>query len=232
MENLENAHSLLEENITSIYTVSEWASICGFESIKKFSRVYRKKFGLRPKEKLQEARIQKIKEYMYSYPDEKNYCIAIEFGFSDEQGLYKFFKRHLGLTPTECRKRLVKKAIKKFEKDELSFDFSFNHKTKKNFTMKHLKTFFIIVIAIILCGVELSFVFNSVTPDKANSFFIDVKFINELNAEGLRGDKTCSSVSGCTGAASCGEDGVVLGGCVINCESGPTIICKERPELL
>tara|TARA_R110001599_G_scaffold84130_2_gene226611 strand:- start:6454 stop:6771 length:318 start_codon:yes stop_codon:yes gene_type:complete len=104
MENLENAHSLLEENITSLTTVTEWGKVCGFDCRKKFSRAYREYFGLRPKETLYEIRIQKIKEYMKTFPNEINYCVAVEFGFTNEQGLYKFIKRHTGLSPTQLRK--------------------------------------------------------------------------------------------------------------------------------
>jgi transcriptional regulator GlxA family with amidase domain len=113
MHDIKEASRVLEENITSIRTVAEWAEAMGYADRKKFSRVFRKQFGYRPREAFQEIRAKKIQEYFKHFPDEKNYCIAIEFGFADEQGLYKFFKRHIGLSPTEWRKRLVKKASQK-----------------------------------------------------------------------------------------------------------------------
>lgn len=113
MHNIENAVVILEENITTIRTVTEWAEKVGYTDRKKFSRAFRNQFGYRPKEALQETRIMKIQEYFKNYPEEKNYCIAVEFGFADDQGLNKFLKRHTGLTPTEWRKRLVKKASQK-----------------------------------------------------------------------------------------------------------------------
>ncbi len=110
MEQIEHANSLLEENITSLPTVTEWGEVCGFDCRKKFSRAYRKKFGLRPKETLHEIRMEKIKEYMKTFPNEKNYSVAVEFGFADEQGLYKFVKRHSGQSPTELRKKASQKG--------------------------------------------------------------------------------------------------------------------------
>jgi len=113
MQNIEIALSILEENITSIRTVTEWADKMGYSDRKKFSRAFRTHFGYRPKEAFQETRVKKIQDYFQQFPEEKNYYIAVEFGFADDQGLNKFLKRHTGLTPTELRKRLVKKASQK-----------------------------------------------------------------------------------------------------------------------
>ena len=110
MNNIEKAVTILEENITSTPNVSEWAKIIGFEKTSKFSWEFRKHFGLRPKEVLLEIRVKKIKDYIISFPTEKNYSVAIEFGFANEKRLYKFLKRHTGCSPTQLRKRLTKKA--------------------------------------------------------------------------------------------------------------------------
>jgi len=113
MHDIEKAVSILEENITSIRTVTEWSDKMGYSDRKKFSRAFRKQFGLRPSEAKAEIRVRKIEEYLKKYPSEINYCFALEFGFADDQSLYKFLKRHTGLTPTQLRKRLVKKASQK-----------------------------------------------------------------------------------------------------------------------
>ena len=113
MEQIEKAHSLLKENISTIGNVSEWAYKMGFKKPSKFSWEYRKKYGVRPSDVLIDIKTEKVIEYINKHPEEKNYCICLEFGFAHEKALYKFLKRHTGKSPTELRKRITKKDNEK-----------------------------------------------------------------------------------------------------------------------
>ncbi|MEO1023014.1 MAG: helix-turn-helix domain-containing protein [Bacteroidota bacterium] len=110
MNNLKYSKSLLRENIALIHSVAEWAQKMGYQEREKFSLHFREVFGQRPKEVFIEVKLEEITRYLRDYPSEKNYCVALEFGFKDEKELYKFIKRHLKCTPTELRKRLMVKA--------------------------------------------------------------------------------------------------------------------------
>ncbi|OAN64607.1 hypothetical protein A8B79_00225 [Balneola sp. EhC07] len=113
MKEIHEANSLLEENITSISNVNEWAEIMGYEKTSKFSYDYRRFYGLRPAEAFVEIRIKNIIEYFTKNPSEKYYSICLEFGFVNEQSLYKFFKRHTKLSPIEYRKEIQKRDTDK-----------------------------------------------------------------------------------------------------------------------
>lgn len=108
MQEIDDALNVLEENITDISTVTEWSQLLGFNSDRYFSRVFRNHFGERPKEVITKVKIEKIKECIAKSPDDIFYCIAKELGFIDDQALYKFTKRHLGMSPTELRKECEK----------------------------------------------------------------------------------------------------------------------------
>ncbi len=109
MFKIEDALHVLEENLSSIRNVSEWAYKMGYTKPSKFSWEFREYFGIRPNEVFIEVRIEKIIEYMANHPHEKNYCICLEFGFANEKALYKFLKRHTKSTPTQLRKGITQR---------------------------------------------------------------------------------------------------------------------------
>ena len=77
------------------------------------AREFRKHFGVRPSEVFIEIKVEIILKYMAAYPEEKNYCICLEFGFANEKALYKFLKRHTQKTPTKLRKGIKKRDNEK-----------------------------------------------------------------------------------------------------------------------
>ena len=104
MSEIENAIDVLENNISSINTVSEWSNHVGFNSERYFSRQFRNHFGSRPKEVITQIKLDKIRECMARFPDQILYCTAKDLGFADDQALYKFIKRHTGKSPTEFKR--------------------------------------------------------------------------------------------------------------------------------
>ena len=73
------------------------------------AREFRKHFGVRPGKVFIEIKVENILKYMAAYPEEKNYCICLEFGFANEKALYKFLKRNTQKTPTKLRKGITKR---------------------------------------------------------------------------------------------------------------------------
>ena len=100
---MQQAILILEQHISTIKTVSEWADKMGYKSERYFSRKIRNYFGKRPKELIVEMKITKIHECISHSPDDMYYSIAKKFGFEDDNAFYKFVKRHTGKSPTELK---------------------------------------------------------------------------------------------------------------------------------
>lgn len=110
---IEKALEVLEEHITEISTVSEWADKVGYSSTNYFSRSFLKQFNVRPKEVLVQKRIEKVKECIAESPEDIFFCIAQKVGFVDHNALYKFVNRHMGKSLQEL-KRECEKGVYKF----------------------------------------------------------------------------------------------------------------------
>jgi|SRR5690554_1387112 len=117
MRKIEHAVLVLEENLATISSVSEWAEHLSYSSEKYFSRVFRDHYGKRPSLVLQQVKLKGIKEYMVTHPDDIFYSVARELGFANDQALYKFVKRHTGKSLSElkkeCQKGVSKRSVKK-----------------------------------------------------------------------------------------------------------------------
>ena len=103
MKEIELALDVLGENITSIHTVAEWADEMGYESEKYFTRKIRAHYKKSPYKIIVEKRVQRVKEELKNSPEEILFSIALELGFSDNNALYKFIKRHTGKTPSQLK---------------------------------------------------------------------------------------------------------------------------------
>ncbi len=104
MTDIKDALTTLEDQIISIHTVKDWATLMGYDSEQYFSRKIRNTLGKRPKELIIEMKILKIHECVSKSPDDIYYCVAKKFGFEDDNALYKFVKRHTGKCLTELKK--------------------------------------------------------------------------------------------------------------------------------
>lgn len=101
---MEKALQVARENLQQIRTVTEWAREMGYDSPKYFSRKFRNVFGVRPKSKFIEIRINKFYALIKEYPEVSCYEIALELGLRDEIALNRFINRHTGKPPTKWRK--------------------------------------------------------------------------------------------------------------------------------
>jgi AraC-like DNA-binding protein len=115
MGNIENAITVLEEHIVAIQTVPEWAERMGYESPKYFTRKVRAHYKKSPYKLIVEKKLERIRSELENSGNEIIFSIALDLGFADHNALYKFVKRHTGKTPSELRKRRVKKESEKGE---------------------------------------------------------------------------------------------------------------------
>lgn len=96
------ANDVLLNKITEIRTVSEWASLMGWER-SEFSRVYRRIHCVNAKSVLNKEKLRLIQRLMGEYPDAKSYEIACETGFKDEKALYDYVRYHKRCSPRKIR---------------------------------------------------------------------------------------------------------------------------------
>jgi len=108
MGNIEHAVTVLEEHITEINTVSEWAKKMGYKSENYFNRKIRGRYKKSPYELIVEKKIEIKIRKLQNPSDEILFSVALDVGFADNNALYKFVKRHTGKTPTELRNGRVK----------------------------------------------------------------------------------------------------------------------------
>ncbi len=106
MRKVERAILVLEENLATISSVSEWAEHLGYSSVSYFSRVFRDCHGERPSLVYQQVKLNGVKKYLINNPDVIFHSVALEFGFANDQALYKFVKRHTGNSLTELKREL------------------------------------------------------------------------------------------------------------------------------
>ena len=91
--NITNPNKTSIQNISSYYNISE----------QYLSRYFKKHTSLTMREYLIRYRIKMIENRLL-YSEYKVYEIAEEFGFTDESHFIKFFKQHIGITPSTFRK--------------------------------------------------------------------------------------------------------------------------------
>jgi hemolysin activation/secretion protein len=89
------------------YSSPQLAELCGL-SARHFNRLFRLHFGVSPRSKQIELRLQKARQLL-SATDDKIVNIAYESGFRNLGLFNELFKRHVGMTPSEWRERQRKK---------------------------------------------------------------------------------------------------------------------------
>lgn len=96
------AIKILTENLQKIDRVNEWADEMGYQSMKKFSRVFRNYYGERPARILLKTKVGEARQLLKS-TDKSHYEIAQHIGKRDEQALYHFMKKQTGKPPSFFR---------------------------------------------------------------------------------------------------------------------------------
>lgn len=101
---IEKALEVLEEHITEIATVSEWADKMDYSSSKYFSIVFLSHYGVRPKKIIIDKKLEILKAFLLENGDDIYFSIARKMGFVDHNSLYKFVNRHTNKTIVEFKK--------------------------------------------------------------------------------------------------------------------------------
>ncbi|TVR17219.1 MAG: AraC family transcriptional regulator [Balneolaceae bacterium] len=113
---IDSAYETLESNLKTIDRVSEWAEFCNYTSSKKFSRLFRNRYGVRPIVIIKKLKL-RIATALLMENDLSSFEIAREIGKRDEQALYHFFVQQTGNSPSFYRKKIREKCqAKKQEK--------------------------------------------------------------------------------------------------------------------
>lgn len=107
----EQALQVLAEDISNIRYVKDWADRMGY-SQPILNELVKNHFGLNSKQLLKEIRFSKICELIENDPNATSYSVACSTGLNDEQGLFKFLKRHFDTTYSEIRYEVLLKHFK------------------------------------------------------------------------------------------------------------------------
>ncbi|MCG2588241.1 helix-turn-helix domain-containing protein [Rhodohalobacter sulfatireducens] len=102
---IEKSIRILQENITKIDRVYEWAEACGFNNPKKFSRLFRNHFGERPSVVMKKMKVDKAIELLSNGEDLSNYEIALKIGKRDEKALNHFIRQQTGNPPENYKSK-------------------------------------------------------------------------------------------------------------------------------
>ncbi len=100
---LDRAVTYLREHFREPIAMSDLARMVGM-SVRQFNRKFREVFGTNPTRFLIKTRIQAACEQIQQ-TDLSIGEIAIEFGFYDQSSFTQHFRRHVGMTPLQYRKR-------------------------------------------------------------------------------------------------------------------------------
>jgi len=102
---ISKAIEVLQDNRFDVLTVCEWADAMGY-SRWHFCRIFKKQFGVCPKDKLKSFRYTLIKKEIRKTPDAIGYRIAVNTGLPNEKSLHKFLNANFGKNLTMLRNEL------------------------------------------------------------------------------------------------------------------------------
>lgn len=92
--------SILQENLTDIARVNEWAETMGYRNTKTFSRCFLRYYTVRPCKVMEFIRLKSIHQQL-QLSNTSNFEIARKHSLPDEKALNKFVNYHLSCSPSE-----------------------------------------------------------------------------------------------------------------------------------
>lgn len=101
---IDQCTQILKGNIRSVDRVGEWCEICGYKDVKKFSRLIRNHYRMRPKKMMNKLKIEMAIKLL-SETEMGCYEIAREIGKPDEKALYSFIKQQKNESPEFYRRK-------------------------------------------------------------------------------------------------------------------------------
>ncbi|MEQ8523740.1 MAG: AraC family transcriptional regulator [Gracilimonas sp.] len=100
------AIEILEKNYLEILTVSEWAEKMGY-SRSHYCRIFKKEFGICPKDQLKSFRLSLIKKEIRKTPTAIGFRIAVNAGLANEKSLHKFLSANFDKNLTALKQELA-----------------------------------------------------------------------------------------------------------------------------
>lgn len=108
----ERALQLLSEHIAKIRYVKDWSQMVGCTE-STLNRLSKRYFEANSKQVLKEVRFKKIRECIEENPDMTSFAVARSCGLHNEQGLFKFLKRHFDTTYSEIKYEVLLRELSK-----------------------------------------------------------------------------------------------------------------------
>jgi AraC-like DNA-binding protein len=103
-DSIQEAILFMKENVSKVYTIAELATNAGMTPTS-FTRAFKKKTGISPKEFLNEQRIKLAKELMQQHENITTKDIALQVGLQDEFYFSRLFKKKEGIPPSVYMKK-------------------------------------------------------------------------------------------------------------------------------
>ena len=107
----EQALQILAQEIARIRYVKDWAREAGCTQ-RVLNELVKRYFRINSKQLLKEVRYSKICKLIEENPDITSYSVACSCGLHDEQGLFKFLKRHFNTTYSDIRYEVLLRHLK------------------------------------------------------------------------------------------------------------------------
>jgi|GEM_PF-2960684 methylphosphotriester-DNA--protein-cysteine methyltransferase len=101
------AYQTLEENISDIATVQEWAQEMDY-SRTHFSNKMKKEADIRPRKLLKRANKEKLIDMINDDSEIKAFTLAHAIGFSSIQSLYQYLNRHYDCSIKQFKEKVYK----------------------------------------------------------------------------------------------------------------------------
>lgn len=98
----QTAYQTLEENISEIGTVQEWAEEMNY-SRTHFSNKIKKEADVRPRKLLKRANKEELKDLINDDPEIKAFALAHAIGLSTIQSLFQYLNTHYDCSITEFK---------------------------------------------------------------------------------------------------------------------------------
>ncbi len=101
--NISQALQNLEENLSKINSINEWAFFMKWGSSRTFVSAFKKQYKGSPSKMMIEVKVSRAIELLQENPEMPCIEVACAIGKSSEKDLNKFLKHHTGKSPSEYR---------------------------------------------------------------------------------------------------------------------------------
>lgn len=102
---LRMVESYVQERLAETITLQEMARVACY-SPSRFLQLFRNSTGFSPYQYVMTKRLEKARNLILT-TNQKLAAIALDCGFADQSHLIRLFKKHMGITPSKMRQKVV-----------------------------------------------------------------------------------------------------------------------------